>query len=321
MINSDFITTNDFNKQLYLMLSQDHEDYNIKNNEDLCLITNKPLENPIELVCGHKFNYESIFNEVVKQKKKYNHLEVTRLKNNQIKCPYCRTIQNGLLPYKEGFEKIRFVNYPEALCLLPDKCNYIFASGKKKGMKCAKGCSGEYCNTHKKIMEKREQKKLLKQEKNLEKQAKQEKKNLEKEHKKLLKQNVKLKKELKTKQKNIITEIQNIKIKTPPDDPMIKLIDKMLDDVKSMKLTNVENKVSNIKTLLPTCSYVFKRGKNKGMHCMCKKIHQDGLCKMHYKLQVKSENKLKQKLEKINPQVKIENIKIKKNKTIIKIKK
>ena len=322
MINSDIITTNDFNKQLYLMMSQsDNQD----DDENCCLITNKPLtENHVELVCGHKFNYESIFNEVVKQKKKYNHLEVTRLKKNQIKCPYCRTIQNGLLPHKEGFEKIKFVNYPPILCLLPNKCNYIFASGKKKGMKCEKGCSGEYCNPHNKIMEKRKLKHLEKQEKQLEKQAKKEKnKNnlLKKQHAKLLKQNVKLKKELKIKQKNIITEIQNIKIKTPSDDPIIKLIDKMLDDVKSMKLTNIENKVTNIKTLLPTCSYIFKRGKNKGMQCMCKKIHQDGLCKTHYKLQVKSENKLKQKLEKINPQVKIENITIKKNKTIIKIKK
>ena len=29
------------------------------------------------MCCGHKFNYDAIFNEVKKQKVKYNHLEVT----------------------------------------------------------------------------------------------------------------------------------------------------------------------------------------------------------------------------------------------------
>ena len=311
MINSDFITTNDFNNQLYLMISQidkECDGYDNSNNEDnLCLITCKPLtENHVTLVCGHKFNYESIFSEVKKQKLKYNHLEVTHLKKTQVKCPYCRTIQNGLLPYKDGFEKVRWVNHPEALCLLPDKCNYIFASGKKKGMKCKKGCSGEYCNSHKNIMEKRKQKeiekqkkqlekqkkKLEKQKKQLEKQEKNKKNLLKKQHSKLLKDNIKLKKN----QKNIIKEIQNVKIKTPPDDPMIiKLIDKMLDNVKSMKLTNTKNKLKNIEIPITTCCYKFKKGKNKGMQCICKKIHQDGLCKTHYNLYIKAQKKLMSK--------------------------
>tara|TARA_B100001063_G_scaffold167716_1_gene156758 strand:+ start:3063 stop:3917 length:855 start_codon:yes stop_codon:yes gene_type:complete len=279
------ISTNNFNEQLYLMISslQSTSD----EEENMCLITDMPLkENYVKLECGHRFNYNAIFNEVKKQKCMYNHLEVTRLKKKEIKCPYCRRIQNGLLPYCDGFEKIRLVNHPQILQFLPNKCNYIFASGKKKGQSCGKQCLKDYCISHEKIILKRKEKQLLKEEKQL-----------LKEQKQLLKEQKKLKKELKTKQKNIITEIQNIKIKTPTDDPMIKLIDKMLDDVKNMKLTNVENKVSNIKTLLPTCCYKFKRGKNKGMQCKCKKIHEDGLCKMHYKLYIKAQQKMVSTLE------------------------
>ena len=38
-----------------------------------CLIENKPLvDNFITLSCGHKFNYLPIYNEIIKQKTKYN---------------------------------------------------------------------------------------------------------------------------------------------------------------------------------------------------------------------------------------------------------
>ena len=45
----------------------------INKNDNLCLISSNPLnDNHIELDCKHKFNYSSIFNEVINQKKKYN---------------------------------------------------------------------------------------------------------------------------------------------------------------------------------------------------------------------------------------------------------
>ena len=67
------------------------------------------------------------------------------------------------------------------------------------------------------------------------------------------------------------------------------------------------------------------------MLCMCQKIFKNNLCKTHYKMKLKKENKLKEKenklkekenklqekLEKMNPQIPIKNVKIKKNKTII----
>ena len=49
----------DFQNELYQLLSQESTD------DDLCLISNLPLDdNPIELSCGHKFNYHSIYNEI-----------------------------------------------------------------------------------------------------------------------------------------------------------------------------------------------------------------------------------------------------------------
>ena len=66
-----------------------------------CLISKEKLHpNHITLICNHKFNYIPIYKEVIYQKNKTNTLyEITKLSSNQIKCPYCRTITNNLLPY------------------------------------------------------------------------------------------------------------------------------------------------------------------------------------------------------------------------------
>ena len=47
--------------------------------------------------------------------------------------------------------------------MLPDTCEYIFASGKRKGQTCNKKCNGKYCISHENIMLKREKKKLEKE--------------------------------------------------------------------------------------------------------------------------------------------------------------
>ena len=79
------------------------------------------------------------------------------------------------------------------------------------------------------------------------------------------------------------------------NDPLIKLIDKMIDEIKSNNNKKIKNNV--IISTQTTCCYVFKRGKNKGVQCKCKKIHQDGLCKMHYKLYIKAQQKMVSTLE------------------------
>ena len=56
------------------------------------------------------FNYSSIYNEIIKQKTIKNYKEVQKLHKDSIKCPYCRTIQDKLLPYNPQFKKIKLVN-------------------------------------------------------------------------------------------------------------------------------------------------------------------------------------------------------------------
>lgn len=126
--------------------------------EEVCLISHEPLirQQTVKLLCGHKFNYLPLFNEIYNQKKCLNVLEVKRLSINQLKCPYCRNIQNKILPYIpqiDGVKRVYGVNSPEKwemknyLC----NCNYIYKSGKKKGFMCGKRSLEEKCIYHSKI--------------------------------------------------------------------------------------------------------------------------------------------------------------------------
>lgn len=55
-----------------------------------CLISNELLTtNFITLECNHKFNYMELYNEVLEQKTK-KLLDNSKLKLNEVKCPYCR---------------------------------------------------------------------------------------------------------------------------------------------------------------------------------------------------------------------------------------
>ena len=114
-----------------------------------CLISTKPLdENHITLICNHKFNYKPLFTEIVKQKKTFNRLETQKLKKNQIKCPYCRTIQNGILPYQPSTQRVWTVNWPPKYAMFPYKCRAILKSGKRKGLQCNKSSLHKYCTIH-----------------------------------------------------------------------------------------------------------------------------------------------------------------------------
>ena len=131
-----------------------------------CLISKQPLNNTsIKLMCGHEFNYKPLYREIVKQKTYHNHLSIVRLRKNQLQCPYCRNIQEKVLPFKpyEGVEKKYGVNSPPSYEMLMDKCSYIFKSGKRKNKPCNKLCNGEYCNGHFKIMEKKKEKEKIKE--------------------------------------------------------------------------------------------------------------------------------------------------------------
>jgi len=127
-----------------------------------CLISNEPLvEHNVILSCNHTFNYKPLYNEIYYQKIKRPITEITYLKINQFKCPYCRKIQNylllpGLFP---ELKNVYGVNLPKKYCSMPNKCNYIFNSGKNKGKICDKPCINTYCQSHTKIMKNRELKK------------------------------------------------------------------------------------------------------------------------------------------------------------------
>lgn len=135
-----------FSKLLCEALSNDNSDAREK-----CLITGDTLENNcIKMTCNHCFNYEAIMNEIKTQKikKKYNHLETQKLTRSEIKCPYCRTIQKGLLPHRKGFPKIRYVNWPPTLTMKANLCSAILKSGKRKGEECGKACCEKFCGSH-----------------------------------------------------------------------------------------------------------------------------------------------------------------------------
>ena len=141
-----------------------YDELNNSDDEDVncCLITGMPLDkNKITLECGHEFNFNSLYNEVVNQKikNKYTHYSSDKLSLCQIKCPYCRNVQNKLLPHiklNKEFAYITGVNTPKYLCMPFHTCQYLFKSGKRKNKLCCNTAyynldsdlSNSYCNTH-----------------------------------------------------------------------------------------------------------------------------------------------------------------------------
>jgi hypothetical protein len=98
-------------------------------HENICLISKEELHpNHITLTCNHKFNYMPIYKEVLYQKTKSNTMyEVTKLQPYQIKCPYCRTITNKLLPFipYPSVKRAKNIHSVGSDCLSAKKCSYI----------------------------------------------------------------------------------------------------------------------------------------------------------------------------------------------------
>lgn len=92
-----------------------------------CCITQMPLfEDHVTLECGHKFNYDAIFNEIYQQKCVFrtytlmsaiNSIEAKFNSKKEctyfIKCPYCRNVQFSLIPPKEGCKRVYGINSDE----------------------------------------------------------------------------------------------------------------------------------------------------------------------------------------------------------------
>jgi hypothetical protein len=108
---------------------------NTFDENSICLISKEKLHpNHITLSCNHKFNYIPIYKEILYQKNKSNtQYEVTKLDSHQIKCPYCRTITNKLLPFIQ-YPSVHFSKNIHAYapdCISAIQCSHIIKHRKK----------------------------------------------------------------------------------------------------------------------------------------------------------------------------------------------
>lgn len=274
----------DFYKELYTCLDNDnheildnnnHEilDNNNNNNnnddDDYCLITNMPLVNNfVELQCGHKFNYGPLFKDVLNHKRKFNNMEhiKTKLKQNQIRCPYCRNIQDELLPYYEnfGYSKEHGINFFDinnsnmnyCACINPvNQCQYQLVSHDISGNTHTTQCY-YYGYVHN----------ILKNKYN-------------NENKYCFKHRLAIVKEIKDQDKIKKAKVIEEKIK------MKKMLEEKKMELKNKKITLTSDTILDIKC----CNVILKSGKFKGTPC-CVTIYKNSLCKRHYNLQNKNIN-------------------------------
>lgn len=279
----------DFFSELYKSLDEEDNNHKVESDNNLCLITNQMLVDKfVELNCGHKFNYIPLFNDICNHKKKFNNMEgaETSLKMNEIRCPYCRKKQLGVLPYYEDLisTKINGVNFyddtklqntcytSKAAIYNFGKCEFIIPIANTPTV-CPISyvtkldCDGKmYCWTHNRIMIKKFEKEKKEKEKELQKQLKKEAKQKEKEDKKAEKEA--LKKTTK-KKKNLILSITDIK-----------------EENVVVSSSHIE---PEIETINEGCSQIIKTGPNKGNLCGLT-ILNDCLCKRHYNLKNKINN-------------------------------
>ena len=271
----------DFFSELNKLLNKENvKNENVKNEENICLISNEELtDNFVKLNCGHSFNYIPLYKDLVNQKQKFNIMEIMELKKDEIRCPYCRTKQYGVLPYYEelGLPKINGVNTLEKE--KKNLCEYSIPNlnfnpmlpedetiGNSKEIICLNagskivgknyGDEKNYCSYHKKIVihYAKEDIKILKQK--AKDDLKQEKI-----------QNQILKKLNKTKEKNKQNIIENEDVKNSVFQPSI-FTDNVIIDLSGNEVTN-------------KCKQKLKTGINKGKECGCKTF-MSNLCRRHY---------------------------------------
>jgi len=297
----------DFYKELYISLYEDvdktdhvdvvaNEDDNIK----MCLISNLPLKDYyVQLNCGHKFNYEPLYKDIFNHKKRFNSLEQNKnkLALHQIRCPYCRNIQNELLPYHEhlglpkengvNFYDINNINGVSYNYIIPEnQCQYQIITTDTSGNSHTYQChhfgyshhvlktkfndTTKYCYTHKLAVIKSNREALKEKNKAIK---------LEEKNKKLEEKN-KMKMELKQKK---------------------------LENKKFTVIENIGTSETNI-----YCVAILKTGKYKGSQCKTT-IFKDSLCKRHFNVKNKNNKQLLNNDENENESENEENIVIDKD--------
>jgi len=305
----------DFFSELYKSLDDEENPNKTELDNNLCLISKLPLtDNFVKLVCGHKFNYIPLYNDIVNHKLKFNNMEATQghLRSNQIRCPYCRKVQNGLLPYYDnipGVKKIDKVNYINS-----DSENKQTSSNNPKFGHCSFMCESvnfntelpesnenpkliccnkytyfysiendgnKYCYEHYNIVKKQNTQKKKEEMKKAKAETKQKEKEEKQKVKDELKLAVKLAKEEAKKAEKVAnakkTQINKI-TEIGEENEVIKLI--------ALNITNIsqDNVVG--------CIEIIKSGSKKGTTCNSKIFCENtNLCKRHYNLKNKVSDK------------------------------
>ena len=131
------------------------DDDSAAEEEQVCLLTGEALAmNRVTLKCGHTFNYMPLFNELRREKTRHNPKEIQQVRTCQIKCPYCRQIHNGLLPFVPTIttERLRGVNAPEKYTMTLCACDWKMKNGKRSGELCGVSAfqtvHGNRCEKH-----------------------------------------------------------------------------------------------------------------------------------------------------------------------------
>jgi hypothetical protein len=251
----------DFYTELYKTFDDAEDDQ----QEQVCLITNETLtDRHFKMNCGHTFNYVPLYKDIVNHKTKFNVMEssVGKSKKNEIRCPYCRDKQTGVLPYYEdlGLPLIEGVNVYTPY-VPPPKCQFVYDNedfdvnlpehiieNPKVFFCCYSGNKTVlpnvvephfYCTKHKKIV-------VSKSMKELKLKAKEDK-------------------------KKAVEAKQQLKLKAKED----KL------KAKEEKNTNVIIQVEQNPLL---CVEILKSGERKGHQCNVGKLPNQDRCKRHYNM-------------------------------------
>lgn len=306
-----------FFDELYKSLDANESNAKTEIDDNLCLITNQLLtDHFVKLNCGHKFNYEPLYNDILNHKQKYNNMESsqTALTRNELRCPYCRTKQKELLPYYEHlpFKKVNGVNYfnpGEAFIASPNhhypKCEFLvetthFNAETNELSTAQSAChqhgsviSGEnygdtkcYCYYHKTRVVKKFKKAALLKEKTEKVQEKALFKQKEKEEKQQLK-----KEQQKVKEKEDGAKKSKRK---PTKKASIESITNSIDSENVILGNMVIGLTEEIELNDTYCNKILQSGINKGKQCSEKKFN-NCLCRRHFNIMDKKEKAKEQK--------------------------
>jgi hypothetical protein len=126
-------------------------DPEIQDDTVMCLISHEPLDKKsVVLPCGHSFNYAALYKEVERQKIYPKVTERPRLNDHQLRCPYCATIHDGLLPPCQGYRPRAKINSPARWALGGNVCTHVYMRGANTGNVCGQPslCGDGRCSRH-----------------------------------------------------------------------------------------------------------------------------------------------------------------------------